>query len=757
MDYPFIFSPQLKELSMSLPSFVPRWHAIPKRGFAVTALATLLLSACLGGGGGLSGGAGGTQVNVAPALGKFELGATVRVKDKNGRQFTTGTVGANGLASLTIPSGTLFPVLIEAGLPNEKYYDERSQGLVAVSGVGVSGVAVRALVPDLASLTAGGKVGVTALTEIAVGTLTNAQGVLPASLSIASAVAANTSIAQSFSVSSVLVAPTLVGSAADLAGLTSSAADQYALRLAALANLSGVGVGAVTGEDALMVTHRLRDDLKLATPQQNLTAVVTALNTAIGNLNTATNAPKVLLPVPATTLTLPDLITAASYAIQAMNTALSGLTTAPNAAALLTAGEAAAAKNLADFWANGGALAVAAFNTGNAALTTLINGQVAANSPPVISSFSPTSGAAGTTVTLTGSNFDGFFGHNLVKFGGVQATVTAGTTTSLTFTVPTGATTGALTVSNIADFAHPKNVTSSGVFTVLASTANTTCPAGQTLNPLMQCVATGTVGGNNTGFVTTCIANTFSHGVTTAQLSPFVRSYAANLYANNLPGTAAGAAVTLGVAADGGISYNGVVQRVTSICQDNVNAAQIYVQFLGGGTLSGLDFFTDGGVTGNLADANVTMVQGGSCSTAAGCGTGVVTGGATGTGITLSVAQGGVSTIANTTPSVSNTAGMTIQSYAGGVTLSYRLNTGVEEFNLSVLSKGLNNGGFTAAPGSCALAANTLGAPVCSSLGITFNKAAGTVSFVNTPIGTGLYGTAPTVFNVSGSLTFTPF
>ena len=70
---------------------------------------------------------------------------------------------------------------------------------------------------------------------------------------------------------------------------------------------------------------------------------------------------------------------------------------------------------------------------------------------PTVTSISPTSGNVGTTVTITGTNFDATPANNTVFFGATQATVTAASSTSLTVTVPTGATFGPIqvTVSNL--------------------------------------------------------------------------------------------------------------------------------------------------------------------------------------------------------------------------------------------------------------------------------------------------------------------
>lgn len=66
---------------------------------------------------------------------------------------------------------------------------------------------------------------------------------------------------------------------------------------------------------------------------------------------------------------------------------------------------------------------------------------------PTISSAAPSSGAVGDTVTISGTNFDTVAANNTVSFNGVQATVSAATATSITTTVPAGATTGPITVT----------------------------------------------------------------------------------------------------------------------------------------------------------------------------------------------------------------------------------------------------------------------------------------------------------------------
>lgn len=68
--------------------------------------------------------------------------------------------------------------------------------------------------------------------------------------------------------------------------------------------------------------------------------------------------------------------------------------------------------------------------------------------PPTITSFTPTSGSVGTTVTITGTNFNTTAANNIVFFGATKATVTAATATSMTVTVPVGATFGTISEFN---------------------------------------------------------------------------------------------------------------------------------------------------------------------------------------------------------------------------------------------------------------------------------------------------------------------
>ncbi len=66
---------------------------------------------------------------------------------------------------------------------------------------------------------------------------------------------------------------------------------------------------------------------------------------------------------------------------------------------------------------------------------------------PKITSISPTTGAAGTVVTITGSDFSATATSNTVKFNGTDATVTSATVNQLVVTTPAGGSSGAITVT----------------------------------------------------------------------------------------------------------------------------------------------------------------------------------------------------------------------------------------------------------------------------------------------------------------------
>lgn len=95
-----------------------------------------------------------------------------------------------------------------------------------------------------------------------------------------------------------------------------------------------------------------------------------------------------------------------------------------------------------------------------------------------LASFAPTSGTAGTNVTLTGTGFDPTLAGTLVTFNGVSATVVSATSTEIVVAVPALATTGdlVLTVNGVQ--------MNGGTFTVTPTTMVTTLVTGLAAPPL---------------------------------------------------------------------------------------------------------------------------------------------------------------------------------------------------------------------------------------------------------------------------------
>ena len=113
--------------------------------------------------------------------------------------------------------------------------------------------------------------------------------------------------------------------------------------------------------------------------------------------------------------------------------------------------------------------------------------------PPTITSFSPTSGPVGTTVTINGTNFNTTAASNIVYFGAVSATVLTATNTKLTVTVPVGATYQPISVTNANQSAYaakPFVVTFSGGGTAFnANTFSSKVDFTTTSTPMMSSIA----------------------------------------------------------------------------------------------------------------------------------------------------------------------------------------------------------------------------------------------------------------------------
>jgi len=130
--------------------------------------------------------------------------------------------------------------------------------------------------------------------------------------------------------------------------------------------------------------------------------------------------------------------------------------------------------------------------TGNVVVTLASNGVgfvVTTSAAPSIAGLSPTSGPVGTSVTISGTNFGSTQGTSIVKFNGTTATATSWSNTSIATSVPTGATTGNVTVTVGGQI-------SNGVSFTVASPAPTITGVSPTSGPVGTSV---TINGTNFG------------------------------------------------------------------------------------------------------------------------------------------------------------------------------------------------------------------------------------------------------------------
>src|ERR1700688_2113181 len=153
---------------------------------------------------------------------------------------------------------------------------------------------------------------------------------------------------------------------------------------------------------------------------------------------------------------------------------------------------------------------------------------------PNITSLSPTSGAVGAAVTITGTNFGSTQGTSTVKFNGATATVTSWSATSIATTVPSGATTGNVVV-------HASGVDSNGstftVFPSISSLSPTSGAVGASITiaglNFGSTQGTSTVKFNGTtatvtSWSTTSIVATVPNGATTGNVVVTVGGNASN-------------------------------------------------------------------------------------------------------------------------------------------------------------------------------------------------------------------------------------
>lgn len=145
-------------------------RTVAELGIGLVAVTTLVLAGC--GGGGSSAppivpATPTTAVSITPFKGAFAQGSTVTLKDANGNPVTLvsgGTIGASGVANLTIATTVTYPLLVEV---SGTYFNELT------GQPETSTVPLRSLITDVA---AASNVPVTIVTETAVADLQNSIG-----------------------------------------------------------------------------------------------------------------------------------------------------------------------------------------------------------------------------------------------------------------------------------------------------------------------------------------------------------------------------------------------------------------------------------------------------------------------------------------------------------------------------------------------------------------------------------------------------
>ena len=217
---------------------------------------------------------------------------------------------------------------------------------------------------------------------------------------------------------------------------------------------------------------------------------------------------------------------------------------------------------------------------------------------PTITSFSPTSGAAGATVTITGTNFTG---ATAVTLNGVTITgFTVVSATSITFVVPASASSGTITVTTAGGTA-----TSTGSFTFIPASSGPTVTS-LAPNTVVAGAGTFTLTVNGTGFTGTSVVNFGTTPLVTTAVS------ATQLTATVPAGTAAGTyAITVTNPGTGGGTSNAVnfvvtpAPTLTSLSPNTAAAGSASFVL----TATGTNFSTSSVITFNAVALTTTFVS----------------------------------------------------------------------------------------------------------------------------------------------------
>ncbi len=213
---------------------------------------------------------------------------------------------------------------------------------------------------------------------------------------------------------------------------------------------------------------------------------------------------------------------------------------------------------------------------------------------PSITSISPTSGAAGTSVTISGSNFGSTQGTSIVKFNGIAGSATSWSATSIAATAPAGVTTGLVTVTVSGQISNGVTFTVPGgtVSGTITKQSDGTAISGATVNLLQTGAIKASGTGNSSGAysISNVAGGTYDVQVSASGYGTYTQSGIAVAgngtttinAALSLAGTVSGTVTQ----ADGVTAISGAVVRVYVGDQ---TAASTTTSGSGTYTLSGLD------------------------------------------------------------------------------------------------------------------------------------------------------------------------
>ena len=108
--------------------------------------------------------------------------------------------------------------------------------------------------------------------------------------------------------------------------------------------------------------------------------------------------------------------------------------------------------------------------------------QAVTSAPPTVDGLSPSSGAPGATITISGDDFAPFQGTSTVTFNGKSATISSWSNASIVAAVPTGATTGNLIVTVSGAGSNGVEFTVLTAVPAIASLSPSSGPAGTPIN-----------------------------------------------------------------------------------------------------------------------------------------------------------------------------------------------------------------------------------------------------------------------------------